>query len=1106
MLTDDGEVKILDFGLAKMSADAGAGTRPAGAEATILAGDQTRDGEIAGTPLYMAPETLMGAEASRRSDVYSAGVVLHELCVGVTPRELLPADSPVETWVEGMAGPVSARAPTLDPRLAAIIDRCLVADPALRFPSADALADALAATVTEPLGAEIPPGNPYRGLRAFNVEDRALFFGRSAETRAVVDRLRADGIVVVTGDSGVGKSSLCRAGVLPLVEEGALGDGRLTRCCTMIPGRRPLAALAAAISPILSLTEDTLPAFEPTATARGIRGALGAQRGLLLFVDQLEELATLSDPAEAAAFSSFLGQVHAPGAGVRVLVTVRGDFFTRLATLPGLGEEISRALYLLRPLTAEGVRAAITGPALRRGVTFEPESMVDDLAAAGTAGGLPLLQFALAELWEARGDSPRLTADALAAIGGVEGALARHADHVLAGLSADAQRAACRALLALVTSEGTRARRTAAELHTETSAARAALDALIAGRLLVASQAEGTTTYELAHEALVDRWRTLRDLLDEGGARRAQIERVEIAAAEWERLGRAPDALWAGKRLEEVRALELGDLSERAASLIAASRAHARRERARRIGLILAGPLALLSALGGLRWKGIRDLDRLIAGHVGAAQEARSLGKARQAEADARRARAYALFDGATGATAEEVTAKKEEAERVWTEALSLAKEAEGQLLRAGHSLEAALALDPGRAPIRGAIGDVTLERIALAESFHMDERRADLLVRLQAYDADGSRRARLRAAPALSVQTTPPGATVLLERYEERQGKQVFVSLGELGITPLREAPIDAGPGSYRLTLRAGGHAEVRYPVLLAPGERFTAEVVLPAAGEVPEGYVHVPAGRFLVGSAEPESLRKGFVLSPPIHEAHTGAFHIARTELTFGEWIAFLDALPPEERGKHTPSLRLRMWGVELKQIEGGVWQLALTLSTARHEARLGEPIRLPARRKRPEIRWERLPVTGISLQDAEAYFRWLDATGRVPRARPCTEWEWERAARGADARLFPHGDVLAADDADFDETYARDPKALGPDEVGIHPASESPFGAWDMIGNVYEVMHSNGPPGEAVMRGGAWYYDAMSGMIPNRTMGADTTRDHLMGVRACADARPR
>src|SRR5262249_59305376 len=85
--------------------------------------------------------------------------------------------------------------------------------------------------------------------------------------------------------------------------------------------------------------------------------------------------------------------------------------------------------------------------------------------------------------------------------------------------------------------------------------------------------------------------------------------------------------------------------------------------------------------------------------------------------------------------------------------------------------------------------------------------------------------------------------------------------------------------------------------------------------------------------------------------------------------------------------------------------------------------------------------LPVAGITWDDATAYARWLGAA--VPGARLCTEREWERAARGADGRLFPGGDALLPGDANFKATWDRDRAQLGADEVGSYPLDASPFG---------------------------------------------------------------
>jgi formylglycine-generating enzyme required for sulfatase activity len=146
-------------------------------------------------------------------------------------------------------------------------------------------------------------------------------------------------------------------------------------------------------------------------------------------------------------------------------------------------------------------------------------------------------------------------------------------------------------------------------------------------------------------------------------------------------------------------------------------------------------------------------------------------------------------------------------------------------------------------------------------------------------------------------------------------------------------------------------------------------------------------------------------------------------------------------------------------------------------------------------------KFPVSAISLEDARAYLAWLDRSGRLPGARLCTEYEWERAARGADDRKFPSGDELGPDDANFDETYGRHPLGYGPDEVGSHPASASPFGVQDLAGNVIEWVRSVRARDEAVVRGGSWYYDRISNRSNNRLVVEPMLRDVRIGLRVCA-----
>src|SRR5262249_24306500 len=141
---------------------------------------------------------------------------------------------------------------------------------------------------------------------------------------------------------------------------------------------------------------------------------------ILLFVDQIEELCTLAKPEEAALAAEALYALACATGGVRLLATVRSDFLGRLAALPGLGDVIASAFYLLRPLSPERLREAIVGPARAKGVSFESAALVDTLVeeAARAEGGLPFLQFALAELWDARDvERRRIPASALSAIG-----------------------------------------------------------------------------------------------------------------------------------------------------------------------------------------------------------------------------------------------------------------------------------------------------------------------------------------------------------------------------------------------------------------------------------------------------------------------------------------------------------------------------------------------------------------------------------------------------------------------------------------------------------------------------------------------------------------
>jgi formylglycine-generating enzyme required for sulfatase activity len=265
----------------------------------------------------------------------------------------------------------------------------------------------------------------------------------------------------------------------------------------------------------------------------------------------------------------------------------------------------------------------------------------------------------------------------------------------------------------------------------------------------------------------------------------------------------------------------------------------------------------------------------------------------------------------------------------------------------------------------------------------------------------------------------------------------------------------------------------------------------------------VYVPPGRFLFGSADSSDLRRGFFHAAPLHEVSTAGFFIARAEVTFAEWIEFLDDLAPDERRRHSPRVSTQST-LQLTEIGPGRWRLTMTPTTRTYTAETGQLLHYERRAKRADQDWTKFPVSAVSYEDAVAFAAWLDRTRRIPGARLCDEYEWERAARGADARRFPTGATLGPDDANIDVTYGREPLAFGPDEVGSHPGSRSPVGADDMAGNVWEWTRSVQTPDAPVIRGGSWYGAEPSARSMNREYGEPTQRTPVIGVRLCVTPR--
>ncbi|MFY1633043.1 hypothetical protein ACN27F_07100 [Solwaraspora sp. WMMB335] len=489
-----------------------------------------------------------------------------------------------------------------------------------------AVAEPGTATGTEPGdGAQVCP---FPGLAAFQPGDAPWFHGRDEQVAQVLSRLVEQSVggppLVITGVSGAGKSSLLRAGVLPAIAGGALGDAGQWRWLLMTPGPDPLGELVErtlaaygrpAADPSAQIARDSPPEFgglaAAAAAAAGDGGAAGATVDagvrLVIAVDQFEQLFTqCPDPAGRLAFVTAL----ASAAPAVVVITVRADFYADCAELPPLAQALAAGHLMLGRLTAEQLRRAVREPAARAGLEVEPglvELLLADLGATDPGGydpgALPLLGHALRATWERR-DGQRLTVAGYHATGGIRRAIAATAEQIYLQLDPAGRAELRTAMLHLVTltDAGTVVRRRGDRRLLEAGL----LARLVRARLVTAA----ADTVEISHEALLTNWPRLVSWLSEARDELTLRQRLVVAADDWQAAGRDPDLLLRGSRLAEARRWSAGraDLATTQvdyldASTVAAEAAESARQRGvRRLRRLAAGLAValLLAVVGGL--------------------------------------------------------------------------------------------------------------------------------------------------------------------------------------------------------------------------------------------------------------------------------------------------------------------------------------------------------------------------------------------------------------------------------------------------------------------------------------------------------------------------
>src|SRR6266568_663641 len=437
----------------------------------------------------------------------------------------------------------------------------------------------------EPAEILAEPRNPYKGLRAFTQDDTADFFGRETLIEEMVETTKemltvkqpaamSVRLLTLTGPSGSGKSSVVMAGLLPRLQSGALSGSEAWSYLVMVPGQHPIESLVLTLAPHLptrsltaireDLEDDSSRGLHLLATQLKTKPDLK----LVLLVDQFEEVfaQTVTEEERQRFIDLLVTAATEPHGSVLILLTLRADFSDRPMHYPAFYRLMQTQTKAVLPMEMPDLHAIIERPASLPDVklTFEG-NLVGDLLfeSLNQPGALPLLEFTLDQLFQMR-EGHELTLEAYKKIGGVKGALTKHAEATYASLPSEEHRTLARTLFLRLLDPGaseldTRRRRAAlSELslaeQKQTAIIQEVVDAFIAARLLTTNKITGTTTVEVSHEALIREWPRLIDWLDKAreDIRLQQVLDENIVA--WQQRGQPKDRLYQGSQLSEAKA------------------------------------------------------------------------------------------------------------------------------------------------------------------------------------------------------------------------------------------------------------------------------------------------------------------------------------------------------------------------------------------------------------------------------------------------------------------------------------------------------------------------------------------------------------------------
>ncbi len=593
ILLDEGQNAYLtDFGLAK------------DLEGGLDLAVSSLNASVRGSPAYISPEQIKRTAISPQTDMYSLGIVLFEMLCGVHPFGMTNMVEMLRHQLNSQLPAIQTYRPDLPDKINLVLWRATAKDPDIRYHSMIKMTEAFHEAVADydihtqaasPYGSQYPALvptttgvislasleallptsiNPFKGLRAFQEADAADFFGREKLVDTLLARLsettEGSRFLAVVGPSGSGKSSVVKAGLIPALRQGRLAPWQKWFIVEMTPGSNPLFELENALMKVSTSPDNSV--SQTLAAENGLHDALTASlpssdSELVLVMDQFEEIFTqVTNEETRAHFLNILCQaVTTVDSRLRLIVTLRADFYDRPLTYAGIGQLLRDHTEVVLPLSSAELANAITAPARRAGLELETgltDRIIADVIEQPNA--LPLLQFTLSELYEQR-RKDRLTLDSYTTIGGVSGALVRRADELYNQLDSRQRMIVPQIFLRLVALgegvEDTRRRALQSELtalsSNETDAAEV-IEQFGRYRLLSFDRDPATRapTVEIAHEALIRNWQTLRDWIENNRNAVRLHRQLSTAAADWTGSNRDSSFLASGARLEQFETLQ----------------------------------------------------------------------------------------------------------------------------------------------------------------------------------------------------------------------------------------------------------------------------------------------------------------------------------------------------------------------------------------------------------------------------------------------------------------------------------------------------------------------------------------------------------------------